>query len=103
MRDLSQAREEGLVEIAKVHKTVELLMRMRRTGPSRQLQALVQSNLDVIWDFQIWMLKGQGSSDDLIESEMLQERFRFFPIELETLVSLEEGDLDSCQETRITI
>jgi thioredoxin reductase len=103
MRDLCQAREEALVEVAKVHKTVELLVRMRWTRPSRQLQTLVQSHLDVIWNFQIWMLKGQGSSDNLIESEVLQERFGFFPIELETLVSLEEGDLNSCQETRITI
>jgi len=95
--------EIRLVEVAQVHQAVEFIIRLCGPETLCQLETLVQTYLHIIGHFNIGMLQSEGDFHEVVESISLGEESAIFLFKAETLICLEEGNLNSCQEARVGI
>lgn len=95
--------EIRLVEVAQVYQAVEFLIRLCGPEALSQLEALIQAHLHVIGHFNIGMLQSEGDFHEVVESVALGEESTILLFKAETLIGLEEGNLDSCQEAWVSI
>ena len=98
-----ESLEIRLVEVAQVYQAVEFIIRLCGPEALSQLEALIQAHLHVIGHFNIGMLQSEGHFHEVVESVALGKESAILLFEAETLISLEEGNLDSCQEAWVSI
>ncbi len=69
----------------------------------REFKTFVQADLDIIGNLNILVFECQWHVQQIVQAMSLSESAPILSIESESLIGLEERDLDSGQETRICI
>ncbi len=86
-----------------MHQAIEFFIWSCRPESLSELQALIQAHLNIVGNLDILVLKSQRDSDKVIKTVSLHEQSAIFSFKSETLISFEEGYLDSCQEAWIRV
>lgn len=86
-----------------MYQAVEFIIRLCGPEILCQLETLVQTYLHIIGHFNIGMLQSEWDFHEVVESVALSEESAILLFKAETLICLEEGNLNSCQEARVSI